>query len=161
MLNHLVLPSTGHSPGRAARRCRPASRGCRSRSRQWGCRPPHWYRHSSHCSSGPTSRWDMVGCSRGPATLRGGNEPVTSPVSPLPPVLSRASRSHHHFSDRWVRSHSPHTVHSEMRTALRRTGATARLLPPGAHWFCFGLMTPGGAGVGRALSPQGGVSPLI
>lgn len=140
--------------GRAARRCLPASRGCRSRSRLWGCRPPHWHRCSCHCSSGPTSHWDTAGCSRGPATLRGGKEAVGSPFRPstafcsLPSALQRASGPN--LSDRWVRTHIP--PESTEKYAVRRAGARIRV-------SCLPVLTVGQAPRDRDRAEGGGSPP--
>lgn len=121
-----------HSPGKAAHRCLPASQECRSRSRLWGCRLPHWHRCSSRCSSGPMSHWDMAGCSPGPATLRGGKGTVTSPsrpsvsFCPLPPALHTAFHPNHCFPEGWVRTHIPHRVQKYNR-AVRRAGARTQV----------------------------------
>ena len=137
-------PSPPRSPGRAARRCPPASRGCRSRSHLWGCRPPHWHRCSSRCSSGPTSRWDTAGCSRGPATLRGRNKAVTSlsrvstVFCPLPPALYKTMYPNHPFSGSWV-EHASHLLSPLGTTAwlLRAQGLEAG---SPACWFSLFLL---------------------
>lgn len=146
---HQVLCSPGHSPGRAARRCRPASRGCRSRSHPRGCRPPRWHRRSSRCSSGPRSRRDRAGCSPGPATLREGKA-VGSPFRPRT-ALYGASCPNPNLSGL---EHTLHRAHSKIRLPMlggcdgceESWGWAAGLLPPSSHCFCLGLMRPPGQG---------------
>ena len=138
-----------HSPGRAAHRCPPASRACRSRTHLRGCRPPRGRRRSSHCSSGPTSRWGTAGHSRGPATLRARDRAVSSlsrvrtVFCPLPQPRARQS----------ART-TPPPVAGLARTSRLRSplGAPVWLLgaqglEAGSPCSCYRWMIPPGQGI--------------
>lgn len=135
----------GYSPGRAVHRSPPASLGYRHRSRQRGCRLPHWHRHKSHCSSGPTSHWDMAGNSPGPATL--GRGPKVSPSHaqhdflPASPAPQAASRSPQLPRPPFLAQGSPHLCCLEMGPLDQGTGLWG-VLPPPRPWVGFSGTSP-------------------